>query len=401
MGNHKLTIVVFAIIVSILLIALAQTTCNFVLTVDNSSNRSGSNESKPAINMINESKIEYLIWPEYGNRSVLRSKSNNIAFTWGHEGLSQQFFYNNIFTYNLSNPEDYFCVPDDYIFAYGTNSSYRVKAVALNWSTDYRLINSGETAVINTVYQGNGFQPFASVENADDGNITISNWTVPPLDMTITHMMNYDESFVPMTITVKNKGSKPLRVIYVFQDGAWMTSFKYGNQDGVYQYWPDGANEHPRLWNIADENRNRTDNWVGMYDDLDGGMFAGTYAPPQSDGVRFHATWVATTTGEWGAYIGSNPSVFGMDNILLGINVPNDSISYNNAECKLHGTLIDFGVIDPGEEASQSIVKIMFTGYTDREDMRDRLDAIIQNITYYYESGLYLRDYQAAFADEQ
>jgi hypothetical protein len=399
--NHKiLHIVALAIVISLLLVALALTNGYFGMAINHTPDRAGGNESALTASMPGAAKIEYLTWPEYGNRSVLRSKYNNIAFTWGHEGLSQQFFYNNIFTYNLSNPEDYFCTPDDYIIAYGTNHSYRVKAVALNWTTDYRITNSNDTAIINTEYRsGDGFNPFASVENVDDGNITMSNWTTPPLDMTITHVMNYNESFMPMTITVKNNGFESLRVIYVFQDGAWMTSFKYGNQDGIYQNWPDGADEHPRLWNITDENRNRTDNLVGMYDDQDGGMFAGTYAPPQSDGIRFLAAWVPTTIGEW-AYIGSNPGVYNMDNILLGVSVPNDSVSYNDAEYKLHGILIDFGEIEPGDEASQSFDKIMFTGYMDHEDMRHKLDAIIQNITYYYGYGSYHRDYQAALADE-
>ena len=392
MHDIKLPKIIFLMSISLLVILIIVQTTGYCSNTTNQSSTLSDDKVISEINFTNGSKIEYLMWSEYGNRSVLRSKYNNIAFTWGHVGISQQYFYNNIFTYNLSKPEDYFCTPDDYIFAYDTNNSYRVKAVALNWTTDYKIINSGDTAIVkNEYFSNNGFHSFAYIENADDGNVTISNWTLPPVDIVITHEMNYFENFIPMKITVKNNYSEPLRFLYVFQDGAWMTSFKYENQEGVNQYWSDGDYKYPRLWNITDENRNSTNNWVGTYDDEEGGMFAGTYAPPQSDGIKFHATWVPTagTTGKDGAYIGSDPRVDSLSNILLGINVPNNSISYNDAECKIHGTLIDFGVIDPGEEKSQSLVKIMFTGYTNHTDMRNKLDSIIQNVTDYYNSGLY------------
>lgn len=396
MESTKLPKVMSIVLISILLVV--QTTGNSTNAANETTDQSSTlsdGKVMSEINYTNESKIEYLTWEEYGNRSVLRSKCNNIAFTWGHEGVSQQYFYSNIFAYDLNKPEDYFCTPDDYIFAYNKDNSYRVKAVALNWTTDYEITNSGDTAIIKNEYLSNdGFNPFADIENPDDGNITLSNWTLPPVDIITTHEMNYCKSFIPMTITVRNNYSEPLRFLYVFQDGAWMTSFKYGNQKGVNQYWPDGDYQYPRLWDVTDENRDRTDNWVGMYDDEEGGMFAATYAPPQSDGVRFHATWVPTAdiTGDYTPYIGSNTGVDSLDNILLGINVPDNSISYNDAECKLHGTLIDFGVIYPGEEKSQSLVKIMFTGYENHTDMRNKLDYIIQDITDYYD-GQYQEDY--------
>jgi len=396
MHNIKLPKIIVIVLMSLLLIVQTTGYCSSTDRTTDQSSTQSDGEVVSETDFTNGSKIEYLTWAEYGNRSVLRSKYNNIAFTWGHEGINQQYFYNNIFTYNLSKPEDYFCIPDDYIFAYNTNSSYRVKAVALNWTTDYKITDSGDTAIVKNEYlSNNGFHQFADIENPDDGNITLSNWTLPPVDIIVTHEMNYSESFIPMKITVRNNFSEPLRFLYVFQDGAWMTSFKDENQEGVNQYWPDGDYQYPRLWSITDENRNSNNNWVGMYDDKEGGMFAATYAPPQSDGVKFHATWVPTAdiTGNYSPYVGSDPGVDSLDNILLGINVPNNSVSYNDEEYKIHGTLIDFGVIYPGEEKSQSLVKIMFTGYTNRTDMRNKIDSIIQNVTDYYDSGQYQKDY--------
>jgi hypothetical protein len=46
----------------------------------------------------------------------------------------------------------------------------------------------------------------------------------------------------------------------------------------------------------------------------------------------------------------------------------------------MHATVIDFGKIPPGEERVQIVVKIMFTGYRDREDMHEKVRRIINRI---------------------
>ena len=312
---------------------------------------------------------------ELGNRSAYISEKNDISMTFNQPGIPEQYFYQNFFTSNPSEPEDYFCIPDDFILTYNQNYTFRVKATALNWTTVHNLSTNKDTAVlINSFSEKSGFNPYYNNSSHYYGNV--SSWQVPPLDIDIIHEMKYDENYVPMRIKVNNTFSEPMRIIYVFQDGAWMTSFDKGNQENIHYYWDDGASNSPRIWFINKENRESKNNWVGMYDDNNGGMFAGVYSPPQSVGIVGHATWNVF----W--MIGDSPNVLSMDNIFEGITgLPVKGHEHDKG--RFQGTIIDFGTVAPGEEREQIIIKIMFSGYSNRTEMRNRLQGIIERIPDY------------------
>jgi len=295
--------------------------------------------------------------------------------TFNQPGIPEQYFYQNFFTSNPSEPEDYFCIPDDFILTYNQNYTFRVKSTALNWTTVHNLSTNKDSAVLINSFSGkSGFNPYYNNSSHYYGNV--SSWQVPPLDIDIIHEMKYDENYVPMRIKVNNTFSEPMRIIYVFQDGAWMTSFDNGNQENIHYYWDDGASNSPRIWFINKENRENKNNWVGMYCDNKGGMFAGIYAPPQSAGVAGLATWNVFSM------IGDSPNVLSMDNIFLGITgLPTKGHEYDTG--RFQGTIIDFGTVAPGEEREQIIIKIMFSGYSNRTEMRNRLQGIIERIPDY------------------
>lgn len=337
-----------------------------------------SNNSSILINQ----KISFQTLPELGNRSAYISKKNDISMTFGQPGILEQYFYQNFFTSNFSEPEDYFCIPDDFILAYNQNNSFRVKALALNWTTYHNLSTDHDKAVlINSFSEKSGFNPFYNNSSIAYGNS--SDWQVPPLTINIVHELKYDENYVPMKIQVNNTFSEPLRIIYVLQDGAWMTNFKMGNQENVHFYWDDGESDSPRIWIIDKENRKNKNNWVGMYCDNNGGMFAGIYSPPESTGIVEHVTWNIF----W--MIGDFPSVKSMDNILKGVYGEPIRKGHENDNGKFHGTIIDFGTVRPGEEKEQIIVKIMFTGYSNRTDMHNRINEIIERIPEYQLNNTY------------
>jgi hypothetical protein len=112
-------------------------------------------------------------------------------------------------------------------------------------------------------------------------------------------------------------------------------------------------------------------------------MFAGIYAPPESTGIVEHITWNIF----W--MIGDFPSVKSMDNILKGIYGEPIRKGHENDNGKFHGTIIDFDTVGPGEEKEQIIVKIMFTGYTNRTDMHNRINEIIERIPEYQLNSTY------------
>ena len=332
------------------------------------------NASNDSSNSLNQN-IDYQILPELGNRSAYISKKNDISMTFNQPGIPEQYFYQNFFTSDPREPEDYFCIPDDFILTYNQNYTFRVKATALNWTTIHNLSTNKDSAVlINSFSEKSGFNPYYNNSSHYYGNL--SSWQVPPLDIDIIHEMKYDENFVPMRIKVNNTFSEPMRIIYVFQDGAWMTSFDKGNQENIHFYWFDGASDSPRIWFINNENRKNKNNWVGMYCDNKGGMFAGIYAPPQSPFVAGLATWNVLNM------IGDSPNVLSMDNIFLGIaGLPTKGHEHDKG--RFQGTIIDFGTVAPGEEREQIIIKIMFSGYSNRTEMRNRLQGIIDRIPDY------------------
>lgn len=109
-----------------------------------------------------------------------------------------------------------------------------------------------------------------------------------------------------------------------------------------------------------------TNNWMGVYNDLGGGMFAGTYAPPESKGIRLHTTW----DSEWppadnvnrnaGITLCPYPTTSGgahfwdddwyrQENILMHVNTPTEKNKYANPFSKMHATVVDFGIVPPGE----------------------------------------------------
>jgi hypothetical protein len=291
-------------------------------------------------------------------------------------------FYEHFLTYDYYTGFDYFCIPDDLIISYNDTFSSWVRAYGLNWQVAHGLLDNKQKAFLRHRYNsGDGYNFLTYDYNKGNG-------ILPPADLTVEHDMTFGENYVPMTITIKNDHSQPLRFIYVFQDGAWMTQDEQ-NQKDVHQYWDDGDYGFSRVLYLDDSNRSNKNNWVGMYNDNNGGMFAATYAPPESVGIRYHATWshiwsditrgvqpnldpfrYAPITSDWYKY----------ENLLSNIDALNPTSPYNKAFWKWHGTVIDFGDLQPGEERTQIIVKIMFTGYKDRADMHNRINSIIPRI---------------------
>jgi hypothetical protein len=217
---------------------------------------------------------------------------------------------------------------------------------------------------------------------------TRGNGVPPKADIEITQEMNYVNNYIPMRIKIRNRYDRPLRYLYVFQDGAYMTQGE-PNQVDVHQYWDDGEHEYSRVWYIDDLNRSNRNNWVAMYNDRNGKMCAVTYAPPESKGMRYHATW-NQTWDEINASLARNVDPFGyqpirpdwykFENLLANVDALSFRSRYDNPTWKWHGTVIDFGVLQPDEEREQVIVKIMFTGYRDRADMHAKINEIIQEI---------------------
>lgn len=346
---------------------------------------------------ISTDKIEFYYSSKWNHRKVYRSKRNNIAISFMTKGIYEEPYYANFFAYDLNEtPYDYFCIPDDYIIAYDTNTIFKTKAIGLNWNNTHGLAIDHKSMTLSHIFKPEyGFSkytlPGGDIRGIKEhGSPQNSNWTVPPFELEVNHTMRYDEFFVPMTVNVRNVYSKPLRFIYIFQDGAWMTNCC--NPDGVkqrhvHQYWSNGEYGYAKLLPITNDNIDNKTNWVGMYNDQNGGMFSAVYAPPESKGIRFHATWDNSCT-----YMGQNANISSIEDMMRGINSPDQTDPYDS-NCKIRGTLIDFGLIQPGEERKQVIVKIMFTGYKDRKDMDDKIKKIIKNIPKFdipsYDLGTY------------
>ncbi len=363
----------------------------------------------------NKDEIEYFLWSKVFNRKIYRSKASDIAMTFGDENNLEGYFYQNFFIYNLFTFRDYFCTPDDLIIAYNNKVSFETRAIALNWKINHNLVNNNQTAYVEYSYNyKDGFNPYV-INGSNYGNILKTGWKNPPAIITVNHEMYYNENYVPMKITIKNIYKVPLRYIYIFQDGALMSDRTFlekdlvFHQENVHQYWDDGEYDCARLWKIDKKNRKNKNNWMGMYNDRNDKLFAGTYAPPESKGVRWHATWDSTKPAtlinenkKFVSYIDHytillKPSSMGkynkkkiwhddwfkFENLLNHVNTPDDKDKYDNPYGKIHGTAIDFGIINPGEERTQIIVKIMFSGYKDREDMHKKIMEIIARIPYY------------------
>jgi hypothetical protein len=222
----------------------------------------------------------------------------------------------------------------------------------------------------------------------------------PPATIRVRHEMYFEEQYVPMSISIKNDFPKPLRFLYVLQDGAYMTE-NDSSQKNVHQYWDDGEYGFARRWTIDDKNRHNKNNWLGLYNDSNGGMFAGLYAPPESEGIRYFATWDAEKplmpdrrkekhvayidnyTFEGGGVVYWQDDWFRFEKLLSHVDTPNDKNAYDNPYGKIWTAVIDFGIIPPGGTRSQVIVKIMFTGYKDRKDMHQRIRLVIDRIPHF------------------
>jgi len=362
----------------------------------------------------NKGELEYFLWSKVCNRKIYRSKASDIAMTFGDENNLEGYFYQNFFIYNLFTFHDYFCTPDDLIIAYDNKVSFETRAIALNWTINHNLVNNNQTAYVEYSYNyKDGFNPYV-INGSNYGNISKTGLKNPPAIINVTHEMYYNENYVPMKITIKNIYKVPLRYIYIFQDGALMSDRTFlekdlvFHQENVHQYWDDGEYDCARLWKIDRKNRKNKNNWMGMYNDRNDKLFAGTYAPPESKGVRWHATWDSnkpttllhgneksvsyidytilqkpSSMGKYNQKKIWNDDWFKFENLLSHVNTPDDKDKYDNPYGKIHGTAIDFGIINPGEERTQIIVKIMFSGYKDREDMHKKIMEIIARIPYY------------------
>jgi len=336
-----------------------------------------------------EDSIEYTTWlditPDYWDRKIYRSRYSNISMSFGDRGIMEGFFYEHFLTYPVEKMYDYFCIPDDLIISYTNDPSDGepfdswVRAYSLLWTVDHGLYNNAMDAFLTYRYHVDaGFNPLA---------YTKGNGIPPRADIEVTHEMNYSNSYIPMRIKIRNRHDRALRYLYVFQDGAYMTQGE-ANQMDVHQYWDDGEYEYSRVWYIDDLNRNNKNNWVAMYNDRNGKMCAATYAPPESKGIRYHATWnqtwmeinnsLARSVDPFG-YQPIQPDWYKFENLLANVDALSSGSRYDN-NWKWHGTIIDFGVLQPGEEREQVIVKILFTGYLDRADMHARISNIIQQI---------------------
>ncbi|MDA8240165.1 MAG: hypothetical protein M0Z67_07315 [Nitrospiraceae bacterium] len=337
-------------------------------------------------------KIEYYNWEFAFNRKVYRSRATDISMTFGGESVNDVPFYENFLSYDVDKWYDYFCLPDDVIIAYNERIAFIVRADALKWDVSHGLVNDGVKAFLTYFYkEAYGLRQAAEVDLA----AKIAGWKAPPASISVTHEMYYNKNYVPMMISIRNTFKDPLHYIYIFQDGSWLSEGAQSQQH-VRQYWDDGEYDYPRVWRIDETNRYRKNNWMGMYNDLNGGMFAGTYAPSESKGVRLHATWDserphmshgALVVPYLDEFFGHKDATtywkdgwYKLENILSHIDTPNTYKKYENPYGKIHGTVIDFGTIPSGEERSQVLVKIMFTGYKDREDMHRRIREIIEQI---------------------
>jgi len=341
-----------------------------------------------------EKGIEYLLWSGLYNTKIYRSKKAGIAMAFGAEQIMDGYVFQNFFIYDYEKLYDYFCVPDDLIIAYDKQTSFVTRISALEWKLEHGRYDNGQKAFNRyTFKEGAGFNPpyFKSV-------IFNSRSALPPARVVLEHTMDDTENFVPMKIAIRNAFDRPLRFLYVLQDGAYMTDAAEGHQEDVHQYWDDGEYFSARVWNIDKNKRHNNNNWVGMYNDRHGGMFAGTYAPPESHGIRYHATWdsekpvmLDRNLNKPAACIdgyktNSNTLFFWKDDwhqyerLLSHVDTPNSNNHYDNPYGKMHATVIDFGTIPPGEERVQIVVKIMFAGYRDRKDMHEKVRGIINRI---------------------
>jgi len=330
--------------------------------------------------------IEYYTYlyltKDWWDRKVYRSKYTDIAITFGDSGIMEGYFYEHFFQYNLDF-DDYFCIPDDLIISYNSNTllngtSSWVKAYSLYYETEHGYLDENKKHIIvkHKYINGKGFNPLAKVEHKGNG-------ILPEADIEIWHEMYYDKNYVPMYISIRNKSKSKKRFIYVFQDRAWMTDSEIFSMPNVRQYWPDGEYYSTRVWYINEKNRNTKSNWIANYNDRKEKMCAVTYAPPESVGIILHATWnnlnLSIKSLDPFGYATKISNWFILENILTNVNALLSS-PYDNTNWKWHGTVIDFGYIEPEQTITQAIVKIMFSKYYNRNDMVNKIWQIINEI---------------------
>jgi len=330
--------------------------------------------------------LEQTVFPEWNNRDIVRCQSSNIAFSYNLKENPQTALFSNIFTYNFYDNYDYFCIPDNFLMAYNDQSFYRNKILAMNWDVDKNVSADQATAIITNTHQsGQGFNQSAINTLSELSAYRQEDITEVPANITIKHEINCNQQFIPVTITVKNTDSEPLRFVYMLFDGAWMTSFAEQNQSKIDQIWPEEDYQYQHIQSVDEQLRRSKQAWFGLYDPANGGMFAGIYAPPASHGVRYFFT-----RDELSFPMPNKPTI---SNILSLVDVDNHTIPFNQQEYKIHNTLIDFGVLQPGEERTQIIVKIMFTDLTGPDQIRKKVNEIVATISDYELPVYDLEDY--------
>lgn len=320
--------------------------------------------------------LEFTEFPEWNQRQIIRCQANNIAFSYNLRKNPQSALFSNIFTYNFYDTYDYFCIPDDFIMAYNDNKFYRNKIMALKWGVSTDITSDHSTAVIsNTHKPDQGFNQSAISTFYELGQYRQTDIDLVPAEISIQHEITCGNQYIPVTINVKNTADEPLRFVYMLFDGAWMTSAHDRSQAGIDQIWPSGEYQFQHIEPIDSLTRDNKQAWFGLYDVNEGGMFAGIFTPPSAHGIRYFFTRDELTYP-----MPEQPTI---TNLLSMVDDDNQSVPFNQQEYRIHNTMIDFGVLQPGEERSQIVVKIMFTGLTDSNEIRQKVSEIITTIPEY------------------
>jgi len=260
---------------------------------------------------------------------------------------------------------------------------FTARAHSLRWDVDYAP--RGHTSFNKTGYVEHSFVPKNGWNNAPAADKQPwSNYTLPPLDIRVRHDMHYAKKWIPMTVTATNRFTEPLRVLYLIQDGAWMTDFNAGHQENIYQYWPDGEYDDERVVKFSSDQRESRGAWGTIYNDQNGGMSSTLYMPPGPGELAWMATWDG---GEGRTYVDSYSTNakdwYTPGGMLRSLGLVENLGGYDSHHLRIRGALLDLGMIEPGETASAVIVKIFDTSYEDRADMVDRIRGVIGSIPPY------------------
>jgi hypothetical protein len=341
-------------------------------------------------------RIEFVCW-EAWNRLVYRCAATDIAMTFGRVSRDSWTAYNiqNVFTFDYEKNDDYFCIPDDVMIAWDDRGSCFTRSGALKWALDYGMAGDGSAAFAAYRYEPSaGFHPF--VAEAERLMKRKLNWLPPPANITMRYEIRNDLNASPVRLTIRNTAPSAIHFAYVFQDAAYLTQGA-PHQQSVHQYWPDGANSRMRyraLAGVPDGER-----VFGYYSFLNGGIFAGYWAPAKcAQAVAFASmphcvdqpadeTFIevlmqkehGSVPPEFNGGLGSvnAPAIrWEMAEVTRRLQAPT-SQPFESSGRKVLAVALDFGALQPGQEQQATIYRIMFTGFADEAAMKQKLNAVL------------------------